>query len=199
MSSIYMNRTTETVNPYDGLILGAPVSTFEIKIRELAATTADTVFKRGTLLDLSSVDGKYVVHGTSPAAAVEAVSAVYTKTSDVALTTGKTYYTKAGDVYTKVTTPDVSDIGDYYELTTPASPAVPAEVLTANCILCDDIIVTDNADVLALAYRNIGSASATYISAATAETKGNTVTITAADKEALRVVGINLNDTYAAY
>lgn len=197
--SIGMNRITETVNPYDGLILRGPVSTFEIKIRALTDGTAGTTYKRGTLLDLSSVDGKLVPHGTAGADAVEAVAAVYSKTMDVALATGKTYYTKSGDVYTAVTTPDVTDIDDYYELTTPASPAVAAEVLTANCILCDDIIVTDGNDVLTLAYRNIFDASETYIKAATAETMGEEVEITAADKEALRAVGINLSDTYAAY
>lgn len=47
-------------------------------------------------------------------------AAVYTKTTDVAIDPSKTYYTKSGDTYTAVAEPDVSDIGDYYELTTPA-------------------------------------------------------------------------------
>lgn len=45
------------------------------------------------------------------------VDNVYTKTSDVALVTGKTYYTLANGVYTAVAEPDVSDIGTYYEVT----------------------------------------------------------------------------------
>ena len=36
-------------------------------------------------------------------------------TSDVALNSNKTYYTKAGTVYTKVDNPDVNDIATYYE------------------------------------------------------------------------------------
>lgn len=42
---------------------------------------------------------------------------VYKKTSDVALVSGKTYYTynSSTGVYTPVASPDVSDIGDYYE------------------------------------------------------------------------------------
>lgn len=39
----------------------------------------------------------------------------YAKTTDVALTAGKTYYTKAGDVYTAVSSPDVAQIANYYE------------------------------------------------------------------------------------
>ena len=39
----------------------------------------------------------------------------YTDTADVALDSGKTYYTVAGGIYTAVATPDVADIADYYE------------------------------------------------------------------------------------
>lgn len=46
--------------------------------------------------------------------------AVYKKTEDVALVEGKTYYTKNGDVYTAVASPDVSDIGNYYEMVSEA-------------------------------------------------------------------------------
>lgn len=49
---------------------------------------------------------------------------VYSLTSDVALASGKTYYTRTGSgtaqspyVYTAVETPDVSDIATYYEVT----------------------------------------------------------------------------------
>lgn len=42
---------------------------------------------------------------------------VYTKTTDVAIDNTKTYYTESGGVYTPVENPDVSDIGDYYEVT----------------------------------------------------------------------------------
>ena len=41
----------------------------------------------------------------------------YAKTSDVAIVSGKVYYTESSGVYTKVATPDVSDIADYYERT----------------------------------------------------------------------------------
>lgn len=45
------------------------------------------------------------------------VEQVYKKTSDVAIVSGKTYYTynSSTGVYTPVASPDVSDIGDYYE------------------------------------------------------------------------------------
>lgn len=39
----------------------------------------------------------------------------YTDTADIALDSGKTYYTVAGGIYTAVATPNVADIGDYYE------------------------------------------------------------------------------------
>ena len=58
---------------------------------------------------------------------VTVIDAVYSATSDVALATGKTYYTRSGSgttqspyVYTAVATPDVDDIATYYEMTAPA-------------------------------------------------------------------------------
>jgi hypothetical protein len=45
------------------------------------------------------------------------VADTFEKTADTSLTTGKTYYTKSGDTYTKVETPNVSNIGNYYEMT----------------------------------------------------------------------------------
>lgn len=44
-------------------------------------------------------------------------AAVYTKTTDTDVVSGKTYYTKSGDEYTAVTTPAKDDIGTYYEKT----------------------------------------------------------------------------------
>lgn len=53
------------------------------------------------------------------------VDAVYTKTTDVAIDSTKTYYTRSGSAsagytYTEVASPDVSNIGSYYELTSAA-------------------------------------------------------------------------------
>ena len=45
-------------------------------------------------------------------------------TTDVALVSGKTYYTKSGSVYTAVANPDVSDIASYYEVVTDGSHAI---------------------------------------------------------------------------
>ena len=39
----------------------------------------------------------------------------YVKTTDTALVEGKTYYTKSGDTYSAVVSPDVADIATYYE------------------------------------------------------------------------------------
>ena len=41
----------------------------------------------------------------------------FAKTADVAIVAGKVYYTKSGDVYTKVASPNVTNIGNYYERT----------------------------------------------------------------------------------
>lgn len=46
--------------------------------------------------------------------------AVYTLTTDVAIDSTKTYYTKNSNTYTAVAEPDVADIATYYELTTTA-------------------------------------------------------------------------------
>ena len=66
--------------------------------------------------------------GFAPAAAV------YTKTTDTALVTGKTYYTRSGTegayTYTAVASPDVSDIGTYYEKTTPGSRKINVLIAT---------------------------------------------------------------------
>lgn len=52
---------------------------------------------------------------------VEEVDAEYTLTSDVAIDSSKTYYTRSGSAgsytYTKVASPDVDDIATYYEMT----------------------------------------------------------------------------------
>ena len=66
--------------------------------------------------------------GFAPAAAV------YTKTTDTALVTGKTYYTRSGTegayTYTAVASPDVSDIATYYEKTTPGSRKINVLIAT---------------------------------------------------------------------
>lgn len=47
----------------------------------------------------------------------EPTATAYALTEDTALVTGKTYYTKSGDTYTKVASPNVSNIATYYEVT----------------------------------------------------------------------------------
>lgn len=47
-------------------------------------------------------------------------AAEYAKTTDVAVVEGKTYYTKAGDVYSAVAEPATASIANYYEMTAPA-------------------------------------------------------------------------------
>jgi hypothetical protein len=63
---------------------------------------------------------------------------IYTKTSDVALVDGKTYYTRTGSgtaespyVYTAVANPVVGDIGTYYEVTHVKYPFIMGDLKEA--------------------------------------------------------------------
>lgn len=89
-----------------------------------------------------------------------------------------------------------SDPGKMVILGTEAADAVtgeggaittPAEVLTADCVLCDDTVVGTSADVEALAYRTGHFARNKLIVAAE-------YTMTAADEQDLRKAGILLDD-----
>lgn len=181
-----MSRLDENIGTmaYDGLIVAEyPVAdVFSVTIRKGAAELA-----RGTVLALSSRDDKFVILGTTAAEAVEAAAAVYGLTEDTALVAGKTYYTKSGEVYTAVETPEVANIATYYEITTPAVEAQDAEVLTANCILADAVKVTADADVTTLAYRT-GHFNRNKL------TVKVEYTMTTNDEEDLRKGGILLSD-----
>lgn len=129
-----LDETLGTVG-YDNLINGSypPAEPFSVVIRKGAA---ETTYKRGTVLALSSSDGKYVILGTAAAS--------------------------GGDGGT-------------------------AETLTANAILAEDVTVgTANAET-AVAYRTGHFNSNALI-------MDEDHTFSAADKEALRSVGILISD-----
>lgn len=67
------------------------------------------------------------------------VNAKYTKTKDTALADGKIYFTKSGDNYTAVGTPDAANIADYYEKTADGEVTYTTYVLGANSIILDNI------------------------------------------------------------
>lgn len=71
----------------------------------------------------------------------EAVTAA-AKTTDTAIDAGKTYYTRSGSsgsyVYTPVKTPDVANIGSYYEATV-SEPVYTTYILGRDAIVLDDI------------------------------------------------------------
>ena len=73
-------------------------------------------------LQIASWNGRAVLVDDS--IPVEEVAATYAKTSDEDVVAGKTYYTRSGSagnyVYTPVANPQKSDIGNYYEETSPA-------------------------------------------------------------------------------
>jgi len=173
---------------YDKLIAGItpPVHVNSGTIRKVAT---EAEYKRGTVLAKSSVDGKLVILGTAPAEAVEAVAPTYAITEDAALTSGKTYYTRSGSegsyVYTPVDAPDVENIETYYEMTDPGSPAVAAEVLTPDCILCDDTNIGTEADV------NVAVYTAGCFNKEALIVKSE-YTLSEADKDKLRERGIYL-------
>lgn len=183
----HLNRKVGDME-YDKLIAGItpPVHVSSGVIRKLAA---DAEYKRGTVLAKSSVDNKLVILGTTPADAVDAVAPTYALTEDAALTAGKTYYTRSGTegsyTYTAVATPDVANIATYYEMTDPGSPAVAAEVLTVDCILCDDTTIGTSAD------RNVPVYTAGCFNSDALIVKAD-YTLSEADRDKLRERGIYL-------
>ena len=88
-------------------------------------------------LSLATWNGRSVIIDDSMP--VTEVDAVYTKTSDVAIDSSKTYYTKEGNTYTAVETPDVDDIGDYYEMTAEAYSAYTTYALGDGAFDYEDI------------------------------------------------------------
>jgi len=77
---------------------------------------------------------------------VEEVEAEYELTSDVAIDSSKTYYTRTGSgtsqspyVYTEVVTPDVDDIATYYEMTSEAYDTYTTYVFQRNFFEYEDL------------------------------------------------------------
>ena len=84
-------------------------------------------------------------------------SAVYAKTTDTAIVTGKDYYTKSGNVYTKVANPTAGNLSNYYEITSwtttvtapiiklyeGASYTVSASVTDTRTLLSSDVVESD--------------------------------------------------------
>lgn len=68
-------------------------------------------------IGIGTINGRLVL--VDDGMPVTEIASAYAKTSDTALASGKTYYTRSGSsgnyVYTPVESPDVSDIGSYYE------------------------------------------------------------------------------------
>ena len=63
-------------------------------------------------------------------------AAKYKKTEDVAIDSSKTYYTKSGDTYSAVASPDVADIGSYYEMTHAAGHNVNFLCVERSAVVC---------------------------------------------------------------
>lgn len=90
-------------------------------------------------LELGTWNGKLVI--IDDEMPTELVTATYAKTTDAALVTGKTYYTKSGANYTAVATPDVASIATYYELTDEEHTNYTTYVLGNGSIAYEDLTV----------------------------------------------------------
>lgn len=80
----------------------------------------------------------------------ERATALYELTKDTALNSNKTYYTKSGETYTKVTSPNVSNIATYYELISEEGKEINYMIVEKSAVLkwpkhtASDIIIPDN-------------------------------------------------------
>lgn len=74
---------------------------------------------------MATLNGRLVLIDDSMPVVEDESTATYAKTSDVAVQSGKTYYTRSGNsgsyVYTKVDTPSTESISNYYEKTAPGN------------------------------------------------------------------------------
>lgn len=74
---------------------------------------------------MATLNGRLVLIDDSMPVVEDESTATYAKTTDVAVQSGKTYYTRSGSsgsyVYTKVETPSTESISNYYEKTAPGN------------------------------------------------------------------------------
>lgn len=97
----------------------------------------------------------------------EKTAAVYKQTEDDDVVAGKTYYTKSGDVYTKVESPVKADIATYYEKTVEEGHDInfmivdPAAVIKFDKHVANDVIppaLNPDSDGYLVKYRRYGTA-----------------------------------------
>ena len=88
-------------------------------------------------LTLYTWNGKLVV--VDDGMPVAAVEATYKLTTDTALVSGKTYYTKSGTKYSAVAAPNVDNIATYYEVDVAAHDEYTSYVLGEGSIWYEDI------------------------------------------------------------
>lgn len=103
-------------------------------LEHLKYTDKDGIIRE---LDIGTWNGKIVIIDDDMP--TEEVAATYVKTTDTALVTNKTYYTKSGSNYTAVSSPDVSNIGNYYELIDEAHTEYTTYILGIGSIDYEDL------------------------------------------------------------
>lgn len=72
---------------------------------------------------------------------VDVVATTFKQTTDVAIVAGKLYFTKSGDVYTKVANPVVTDIASYYEIDALGHTDYTTYILGANAFCNQELPV----------------------------------------------------------
>lgn len=92
-------------------------------IADLDTTKSKEVLERfSDIIEVpqSRMYSRITLNSGATAYGYKVAEAEYAKTTDEAVVSGKTYYTKSGDVYTAVAEPATANIANYYEMTAPA-------------------------------------------------------------------------------
>lgn len=188
-----MSNLNETIGTlaYDNLIvdINPPADVFTVKVKQLAEAAT---LKRGTVL-AKGQDGKMYVLGMAGKNKAEFNGDGSTKTFTL---TAKPHFLnglKVGDTdATGYTYDPVSGVITFTTAPTAGTKNVVAtyDEIVANCILADDVSVGTSADATALAYRT-GHFNGKKLIVAEG------YTLSAADKENLRDLGILISDAMA--
>ena len=88
-------------------------------------------------IDIATWNGKLVIIDDDMP--VNQIEAVYAKTADESVQSGKTYYTKSGSTYTAVASPADANIGSYYELISDAYEQYVTYVLGEGAFNYEDV------------------------------------------------------------
>ena len=173
---------------YDGLVTDIIPET-EVRGKTIRKVGTETTFKRGTVFGVDSSDGKLVILGTETSSASQEFNGDGTaKTFTVTAKPITLIGVKVGGTDSTDWIYDAST-GKITFGTAPASgtknvvATYPENTITPDCILCDDVVVGTENDVIATVY-TAGCFNTEKIKVASG------YTVTAADFDTLRKYGI---------